>query len=788
MNFNDIYNRLLSASSLEEQNNIINELHDNTDIYDSLHFSSLMELIIKLNKGTKEISSQFIFKIIEPYMNIPIYNCFFYKFFDNLYQYCGAMALQLSEINLNDVPLELIDTMKNVLEANNKSEISISNFSIIYFKKAIPNFEGDFLDGVDLSKISRNFSEIFNANYKYASKVYKNYYEQNKTPISIPVEELFLIDDVERFIDDFGFYFEIFNIHTDLIGDVPLDDFVIMDDIMRENGLEDAFLDEKRHKKEILDILCEYFEKNPTDYQTSADIKEKILKLGNKYVEPEEKKSIQVENKVEESTVDDYLLDPNVSVADKNNFLKSLINQKYSDQVDVLVTKDGYLLIKSLHESQNNNINEILDFLKQNRLVGNGIIIPVEQIDKYVGQIVNSENKVSVYLVDTSVNYTPNRKKFHFPDYERVLSFYDGVANYINRYDLSPVEKYIFAYYLTANFKKYKMHEDNTMSELVEPSLSRDPFMILLNEAIVCAGYAHFLEKVLEKVDIPCSFVANRNLQHAFNMVNIIDPKYGIDSYFISDPTADNFKGKIRNAFHSLEGYADFANKVYLSKLSFEELFEDADEKHLVDAYKKVSGIPRYYSPKTISQKFTCEMDESKIIEILRNVFRKVAPFMSDLEIEAEIKKITSDSLPYNLKGLGNMVNSSENVTVLAEHLFSTVNDMSINIINQTKDPFYNHLNCLVNYPGVSNKELYEYLLSGDNPYNEIELSYNEEKDELIISFLYEESFESYRDFVQLIDIYLNYIRFIVKEYKLEKNLETEITTLAIPEVSPFKR
>ena len=32
------------------QNNIINELHDNTDIYDSLHFSSLMELIIKNSK------------------------------------------------------------------------------------------------------------------------------------------------------------------------------------------------------------------------------------------------------------------------------------------------------------------------------------------------------------------------------------------------------------------------------------------------------------------------------------------------------------------------------------------------------------------------------------------------------------------------------------------------------------------------------------------------------------------------------------------------------------------
>ena len=62
--------------NLEDQNNIIDDIHNNIDIYDILQFNNLMELIIKLNKGTKEIFSQIITKIIEPYMYIPVCNCF----------------------------------------------------------------------------------------------------------------------------------------------------------------------------------------------------------------------------------------------------------------------------------------------------------------------------------------------------------------------------------------------------------------------------------------------------------------------------------------------------------------------------------------------------------------------------------------------------------------------------------------------------------------------------------------------------------------------------------------
>ena len=60
MNFNDIYDRLIIANNVDDHNNI--------DIYDILQFNNLMELIIKHNKGTKEIFSQIITKIIEPYM------------------------------------------------------------------------------------------------------------------------------------------------------------------------------------------------------------------------------------------------------------------------------------------------------------------------------------------------------------------------------------------------------------------------------------------------------------------------------------------------------------------------------------------------------------------------------------------------------------------------------------------------------------------------------------------------------------------------------------------------
>ena len=59
MNFN---NRLIIANNVDYQNNIIDEIHNNIDIYDILQFNILMELIIKLIKALKKFFNKLLLK------------------------------------------------------------------------------------------------------------------------------------------------------------------------------------------------------------------------------------------------------------------------------------------------------------------------------------------------------------------------------------------------------------------------------------------------------------------------------------------------------------------------------------------------------------------------------------------------------------------------------------------------------------------------------------------------------------------------------------------------------
>ena len=59
MNIND---RLIIANNVDYQNNIIDEIHNNIDIYDILQFNILMELIIKLIKALKKFFNKLLLK------------------------------------------------------------------------------------------------------------------------------------------------------------------------------------------------------------------------------------------------------------------------------------------------------------------------------------------------------------------------------------------------------------------------------------------------------------------------------------------------------------------------------------------------------------------------------------------------------------------------------------------------------------------------------------------------------------------------------------------------------
>ena len=140
----------------------------------------------------------------------------------------------------------------------------------------------------------------------------------------------------------------------------------------------------------------------------------------------------------------------------------------------------------------------------------------------------------------------------------------DSMVAEIKNSSLSPYEKYIAAYNIVKSFKKYKLYLDNKGIDQLVSDQSRNPYLVLINQYIVCAGYSSLLHLLLKKLNIPShewiigvsdksEAVAEGSLKdndaHARLYVNIVDDKYGINGYYMCDPTFDNVDKEISDLY-----------------------------------------------------------------------------------------------------------------------------------------------------------------------------------------------------------------------------------------------
>ena len=104
---------------------------------------------------------------------------------------------------------------------------------------------------------------------------------------------------------------------------------------------------------------------------------------------------------------------------------------------------------------------------------------------------------------------------------------------------MSPFEKYLAIYDIVKNFKQYDKRDDDFFSQE-----SRNLYMILNNNYMVCAGYARLLETLLKRIGIDATYLISPtntdNIQHAIVALKIKDEKYNLDGIYLSDPTDDN--------------------------------------------------------------------------------------------------------------------------------------------------------------------------------------------------------------------------------------------------------
>ena len=189
--------------------------------------------------------------------------------------------------------------------------------------------------------------------------------------------------------------------------------------------------------------------------------------------------------------------------------------------------KDAVLISERLHELGKEN--HVMINVKNKEFVTNNILSNNhylnENIDIQLGQSIVS---VKEYL------------RFEKMLYQMI----EGTQN------LTPFERYISAYNVVKQYKQYKENQ-------IDKSASRNLYAILENEYMVCVGYANMLEDLLNKsgiknihrnVGVDTSYdrfnenetVVSKHDSHAREYVYIKDPKYGIDGFYITDPTWDN--------------------------------------------------------------------------------------------------------------------------------------------------------------------------------------------------------------------------------------------------------
>jgi len=313
-----------------------------------------------------------------------------------------------------------------------------------------------------------------------------------------------------------------------------------------DNGLiKDKTIDAIVSNKNIKEVsLAEYSKDGYTlTLEHYKKFKETNIRVGSKYVCDELKENFDDIIKLNsEKTLIGYLryrdlISKKGLTLDRELTLEELDNLKYINP-DLMIV----LIIENFE-----HINVVNNRLKELGKTNN-IMIKLDDKNKFNEYIFNhSITDKNIYVE------TPDLENVTLNDYlkfEKIL--YSMIKNTNN---LSPFEKYIYAYNITKQFKEYKENEQNKND-------SRKLYSLLVNEYMVCVGYSRLFGDLLSKmgienkdlsigVDVSYDDVSNYELEfresipteyagHARRYVHIVDPKYNLDGYYISDPTWDN--------------------------------------------------------------------------------------------------------------------------------------------------------------------------------------------------------------------------------------------------------
>ena len=308
------------------------------------------------------------------------------------------------------------------------------------------------------------------------------------------------------------------------------------------------------------------------------------------------------------------------------------------------------------------NINLLANYLKSIGIIIERIELNVEKID-YTKIDYNPLNTIaSTY--DLKINYE-NYPLAEFEDFKNMVETIKWYRSMIMDFDLSPLEKLMFAYDI---MKTFKYHENDS-----NKNMARYPDKILKSGDIVCVGYANFLKDILKGLDeglmVNCSGVSaydvknNYFIGHERNLVKVDDDKYNIHGIYALDTTWDSVldddKAKsLGDSYNALDLYSYFL----IPYNDYEKTFGKDTKPSLFKYYDDFLGFSSDESSyklndwpvkQTVSDLFNksvvtedelhdyLQVDRPKLDDFLRMLYAvRLAEGYSEESIESELSRV----------------------------------------------------------------------------------------------------------------------------------------------------
>ena len=362
------------------------------------------------------------------------------------------------------------------------------------------------------------------------------------------------------------------------------------------------------------------------------------------------------------------------------------------------------------YEDYENIINTIIEIERNNGNRNFTYIINIQDKNKFNEVVFSKNNIPSNVKIRCDDNYYFVDK---YLEYEKIL--YEMVSPAM---DLSPFEKFLYAYSIVKHYKKYQEGSGNIFD-------SRNLYDILSNDYMVCVAYVNMLKDLLSKlgiasiyysVDVDIGFdkvgpqeekigdnVMSTKGGHARLIVNLVDEKYGINGIYESDPTWDNILDNDSYAYSLMTFKEASMGKRYL--------FDDREETGIFS----VTNLEKFYEfiNKYIDSIAKTEKNRKNAEAVARQkVVKKIVKLISNLDIDfynyltSKYNQLDECSIVITNDLLANFMYDVGN------YIISKVNN-SINV-----DSYINALRVIYkNFYGISDEEV-ETLIKETIQYN----------------------------------------------------------------------